>query len=69
MSVVVSEPGDTLGVCGPGTIAAAAPAAFEQFTGRPIAGFIIICTLDGTFSTDLSTLGHEMMHALVRPLR
>lgn len=51
-----------------GVIAGAIPAIFEDVTYRPIFGIVRLCQVDKEHrDSDIATVVHELMHALVRP--
>jgi hypothetical protein len=50
-------------------IAEALPVHFDGGTGRPVVGYVAICSFrPGHLPMDLQVVAHEMMHMLVRPL-
>lgn len=62
---VTSQP-ETAEACD-GVVASAAPLLYEFITARPIFGVIRLCKVDeNAFTYDVTTVVHEILHALVR---
>ena len=52
-------------LCEGGTVASALPYLFEQGTGRPLVGVMLLCSLFGRIEADIMVIAHEITHALV----